>query len=138
MFILNSRVRIFFSRFWTKFVSMKKFIRGFGYAFKGIVHATVTQLNFRVHLLAVALVAFGGFVLHISTNEWLWIIICMGMVLAAELFNTALEYLTDMVSPEYHKKAGLIKDMSAGAVLIMAIAALIIGLIIFVPKLLAL
>jgi diacylglycerol kinase (ATP) len=117
---------------------MKKFIRGFGYALNGIWHATATQLNFRVHLVAALIAVYGGYALHISTNEWLWIILCIAMVLVAELFNTALEFLTDLVSPEYNKKAGLVKDMAAGAVLITAICAMVIGLIIFVPKLLLL
>jgi diacylglycerol kinase (ATP) len=117
---------------------MKKFIRGFGYALNGIWHAAATQLNFRVHLVAALLVVYMGYSLHISTNEWLWIILCIAMVLVAELFNTAIEFLVDLVSPEYNKKAGLVKDMSAGAVLITAICALLVGLIIFVPKLLVL
>jgi diacylglycerol kinase (ATP) len=117
---------------------MKKFIRGFGYAFKGIWHSTVTQLNFKVHLAAAVVAVYAGYALHISNSEWLWITLCIGLVLAAELFNTAIEFLTDLVSPEYNKKAGLVKDMSAGAVLVTAICALIIGLIIFLPKLLAL
>ena len=117
---------------------MRKFIRGFGYAFNGIWHAAATQLNFRVHLAAAAVALYGGWALHISPDEWLWIILCIGMVLMAELFNTAIEFLTDLVSPEYNKKAGLVKDMSAGAVLVIASCALIIGLIIFVPKLLVL
>jgi diacylglycerol kinase len=117
---------------------MKKFIRGFGYALNGIWHASVTQLNFRVHLVAALVTLYAGYTLHISASEWLWIILCIAMVLIAELFNTALEFLTDLVSPEYNKMAGLVKDMSAGAVLVTAICALVIGLIIFVPKLLVL
>jgi len=117
---------------------MNKFIRGFGYAINGILHAAATQLNFRVHLVCALVAVFAGYVLHISNDEWLWIIFCIGMVLVAELFNTAIEFLTDLVSPEYNKKAGLVKDMAAGAVLITAIAALTIGLVIFIPKVLAL
>ena len=117
---------------------MRKFIRGFGYALNGIWHATATQLNFRVHLVAAIIAVYAGYALHISKDEWLWIILCIAMVLVAELFNTALEFLTDLVSPDYNKKAGLVKDMGAGAVLITAICALVIGLIIFVPKLLVL
>jgi diacylglycerol kinase (ATP) len=117
---------------------MRKFIRGFGYAFNGIWRAAATQLNFRVHLVAAVVAVYGGWALHISPNEWMWIILCIGLVLAAELFNTAVEFLTDLVSPEYNKKAGLVKDMSAGAVLVVAICAVIIGLIIFAPKLLVL
>ena len=117
---------------------MRKFIRGFGYALNGIWHATATQLNFRVHLVAAVIVVGAGYALQISKDEWLWVTLCIAMVLVAELFNTAIEFLVDLVSPEYNKKAGLVKDMSAGAVLITAIGALVIGLIIFVPKLLVL
>ena len=117
---------------------MKKFIQGFGYALNGIWHAAATQLNFRVHLVTALVTVYAGYALHISINEWLWIILCITMVLVAELFNTAIEFLTDLVSPEYNKKAGLVKDMGAGAVLITAICALVIGFIIFVPKLLVL
>lgn len=117
---------------------MKKFIRGFGYALNGLWHATTTQLNFRVHLVAALLAICMGYTLHISINEWLWVTLCIGMVVVAELFNTALEIFTDLVSPEYNKKAGLVKDMSAAAVLITAICALVIALIIFLPKLLLL
>lgn len=117
---------------------MNKFIKGFVYALNGIWHAAATQLNFRVHLFCATLAVCAGYALHISNGEWLWVILCIGMVLVAELFNTAIEFLTDLVSPEYNKKAGLVKDMAAGAVLITAITAVIIGLIIFLPKLLAL
>src|ERR1700754_4746616 len=106
---------------------MRKFIRGFGYAFNGIWHAAATQLNFRVHLVAALVAVWVGYALHISKDEWLWIILCIALVLVAELFNTAIEFLVDLVSPEYNKQAGLVKDMSAGAVLVTAIGALTIG-----------
>ena len=117
---------------------MKKFIRGFGYAFKGLGYAAKTQLNFRVHLVASLLAVFMGYALHISINEWLWIAFCIAIVLMAELFNTALEFLVDLVSPEYNKLAGHVKDVAAGAVLVAALFALITGGIIFIPKLLLL
>ena len=117
---------------------MRKFIRGFGYAFNGLLHACKTQLNFRVHLICALIVVLLGYVLNLSTAEWLWIALAIGLVLVAELLNTAIELLVDLVSPEYNKKAGLIKDMCAASVLVTAVTALIIGLLIFVPKLLAL
>jgi len=117
---------------------MKKFIRGFGYAFNGIRIATSTQLNFRVHLVATLLAMFLGWALNISVNEWQWLILCVAFVLVTELLNTAIEFLVDLVSPEYNELAGKVKDVSAGAVLISAIFALITGAIIFLPKLLAL
>jgi diacylglycerol kinase (ATP) len=79
-----------------------------------------------------------GYLLHISTSEWLWVALCITLVLVTEIFNTMIETLTDLVSPGYNEKAGHIKDMSAGAVVIAAIFALITGLIIFLPKLLLL
>ena len=117
---------------------MKKFIRGFGYAFNGIVYTAKTQLNFRVHLFAALLAVILGFVLKISIGEWQWIILCFAIVFMAELFNTSLEILTDLVSPGYNKMAGHAKDAAAGAVLVAAIFTLITGIIIFLPKLLIL
>jgi len=117
---------------------MKKFIRGFGYAFKGLKYAAATQLNFRVHLVAALIAVYLGYGLHISTHEWLWVILCIAIVLVMELLNTAIEFLTDLVSPDHNELAGHVKDVSAGAVLITAIAALLIGAIIFLPKILLL
>jgi diacylglycerol kinase (ATP) len=117
---------------------MKKLIRSFGYAFKGVAYAAVTQLNFRVHLVAALLAVLLGYLLHISTGEWQWVALCVALVMTAELFNSAVEMLTDLVSPEYNEKAGRVKDVSAGAVVITAIFALVTGVIIFLPKLLML
>jgi diacylglycerol kinase (ATP) len=117
---------------------MKKLIRSFGYAFIGVAYATKTQLNFRIHLTATVLAVAIGCLLHISVYEWLWIGISITLVLVAEIFNTMIETLTDLVSPGYNEKAGLIKDMSAGAVVIAAAFALITCIVIFLPKLLLL
>ena len=117
---------------------MKKILRSFAYAFKGLAYATKTQLNFRVHLVATVIAVALGYALHISVNDWQWIILSITLVLVAELFNTAIEGLTDMVSPEYNELAGHVKDVSAGAVTIAALFALVTGLIIFLPKLLLL
>ena len=72
-------------------------------------------------------------VLGITRTEWIMVVMCIGTVIAAELFNTAIEKLVDLVSPERHPVAGRVKDIAAGAVLICAVAAAIIGLIIFIP-----
>ncbi len=117
---------------------MKKFFRGFGYAFNGIAHAAKTQLNFRVELVTAALSVCLGFALHISANEWQWVMLNITLVLMAELLNTAVEFLTDLVSPGYNELAGRVKDVSAGAVLVSCFFALISGSIIFLPKLIAL
>jgi diacylglycerol kinase (ATP) len=118
--------------------SIKKLIRSFGYAFKGIKYAAITQLNFRVHLVATLLALYMGYSLNINRNEWQWIILCITLVLVAELINTAIETLTDLVSPQFNEKAGQVKDVAAGAVVITALFALVTGLIIFLPKLLIL
>ena len=112
-----------------------KFLMSFGYAFKGIKHAFLTQRNFRVHLLVATFVMLAGLLLNISTTEWLVILVVMAVVVSAELFNTAIEGLVDLISPEYNKKAGVIKDCAAAAVLCTAIAAVIVGILIFAPKL---
>lgn len=117
---------------------MRRLIRNFGYAFKGLYYATATQLNFRIHLVLTAIAMLLGWYLKVSVNEWLWVLLCIAMVLTAELLNTALETLTDMVSPRYHKKAGHVKDVAAAAVVITAAFALAAGCIIFIPKFMAL
>lgn len=117
---------------------MKKLLLSFGFAFKGIVFATKTQLNFRIHLGAMFLAVALGFYLKLSFDEWKWISLCIALVLTAELMNTSLETLTDLVSPNFHPKAGMVKDMAAAAVLITAIFAVVIALIIFLPKILLL
>ena len=78
-------------------------------------------------------VIIAGIVLGITRTEWIMVVMCIGTVIAAELFNTAIEKLVDLVSPERHPVAGQVKDIAAGAVLICAVAAAIIGLIIFIP-----
>jgi diacylglycerol kinase len=117
---------------------MKRLIRSFGFAFKGIQYATASQLNFRIHLVASIVVIGLGFILHISTTEWQWIMLSITLVLVTELLNTAIETLTDLVSPTYNIKAGHVKDVSAGAVVVAAVFAFITGLIIFIPKLILL
>jgi undecaprenol kinase/diacylglycerol kinase (ATP) len=80
------------------------------------------------------MVVVAGWHFSISVAEWLAIVLCVGAVLVTELINTAIETLVDMVSPEFNVKAGLVKDIAAAAVLIAAIMAVIVALIIFVPK----
>lgn len=115
---------------------MSKFIRGFGYAFSGLGYAFKSQLNFKVHIFIAFLVGFAGYWFKLSATEWLWIIASIAMVLVVELLNTAIEVLVDLVSPDIHPKAKIIKDVAASAVLVAAITAAGIGLVVFVPKLL--
>ncbi|WP_256012844.1 diacylglycerol kinase family protein [Desertivirga xinjiangensis] len=114
---------------------LKKFLKGFKYASQGVRYAFSTQINFKVHSALSVLVVLLGFFLNLSQSEWLWILCAICLVIVAELFNTALEVLVDLVSPDYHSKAGRIKDLASAAVLLTAVFAFITGLIIFTPKL---
>lgn len=113
---------------------MNKFLKSFWYAFKGLNYAFKTQLNFKIHCLAALLVVILGCYVHLSISEWLWISLAIALVIATELVNTAIEVLVDLVSPEYHAKAGAVKDMAAAAVFIMALLSVGIALFIFMPK----
>ena len=114
--------------------SFKRRIESFEYAFKGIRSFFFTTHNAWVHLAITVLVIFFAILFQISVVEWIAIIFAIGMVFTAEAFNTAIEEYVDMVQPEYDKKAGNIKDISAGAVLLSAISAAIIGILIFFPR----
>lgn len=109
-------------------------IKSFQYAFQGIIDLFCTQPNARIHLFVFMIVLIAGYYFQLSVSEWLLIILCSSSVLAAEAANTAIEYLTDLVSPDYHPLAGKAKDAAAACVLLMAIGAALIGLIIFLPK----
>lgn len=113
----------------------KKQLRSFGYAWKGIRGCVGKEQNLSFHLIATATVVTAGSVAGITRTEWTAVVLSIGMVIAAELFNTAIERLVDLVSPERHPLAGQVKDIAAGAVLVCAAAAAIVGLIIFVPYL---
>ena len=106
----------------------------FKHAFNGIVHVFKKEQNFRIHIIATILVITAGILFSIETTEWLMIIITISIVIAFELINSAIEYLCDFVSPDHHDKIKRIKDATAGAVLVAAIGALVLALIIFVPK----
>ncbi len=114
----------------------KKRIDSFRFAFKGLADLFISQPNARIHGVATVIALILGGILGLSKIEWCLIILCIFSVLAAEAFNTALEYLTDLVSPEYHMLAGKTKDVAAAGVLITAIGAFIIGIIIYAPKIL--
>ena len=112
---------------------LKKRIKSFGYAFKGITSLLKKEHNAWIHCLAIVVVTLAGIHFGITRTEWCIVCLCFSMVLAAEGFNTAIERLVDLVSPDFHPIAGDVKDVAAGAVLICAIAAAIIGMIIFIP-----
>lgn len=116
-------------------MSLHKRIASFRYAFQGLSDLFRSQPNARIHLLAAAVAVTLGFYCGISRMEWVAISICIALVLALEALNTALEYLTDLVSPEYHPLAGKAKDAAAAAVLLVALGAIVVGLIVFIPHL---
>ena len=113
----------------------KKQLRSFGYAWKGIRSCVGKEQNLSFHLIATVLTVIAGFLLDIARTDWMIVILCIGVVIAAELFNTAIEKLVDLVSPQQHPVAGQVKDIAAGAVLVCAATAAIIGLIVFIPYL---
>ncbi len=114
----------------------KKQLRSFGYAWKGIRGCVGKEQNLSFHLIAAVAVVIAGLFFGITRTEWMLVALCIGVVIAAELFNSAIEKLVDLVSPQRNPLAGQIKDIAAGAVLVCAIAAAVVGLIIFVPYLL--
>lgn len=114
-------------------MNVTKFFKSFTYAFAGIIAATKEQ-NFRFHLLAVILVVIAAILTGVSKYEWLILILVMAFVLSLEMLNSALERVVDLATEEFHPLAKLSKDLAAGAVLVTAIASVIIGLIIFLPK----
>ena len=117
---------------------IKKRIASFGYAFEGIFEVIQSQPNFIIHFIAAFVAIIAGFYFTISATEWCFVMGSIAMVLGAETFNTAIEHLTNLVSPDYHILAKKTKDAAAGGVLFIAIGAAFVGLIIFLPKILAL
>ncbi|SEN09681.1 diacylglycerol kinase family protein [Paenibacillus sp. OV219] len=112
---------------------MRRLLRSFSFAFAGIGAGIRTQANMRIHVAAAIIVNVAGVIAHLERIEWLVIILMQAAVMAAELVNTAIEHVVDLASPEQQPLAKAAKDTAAGAVLILAIAAVIIGLIVFVP-----
>jgi len=119
-------------------VETKKLTNSFKYAFEGIKSSFDTERNMKIHVIIMLLVILAGVVLKISVIEWIICIILFGVVIAGELFNTAIETVVDLAMPNKNNKAKLAKDVSAGAVLILAITSAVIGIIIFVPKIIVL
>jgi len=112
------------------FNSVLKSARSFRYAFKGVAWAIRHENNFIYHLLATGIAIAAGLWLGFTRTEWILATAMAGFVYSAEIFNSAIEKLVDLISPEYHEKAGIVKDLAAGGVLAAAITALIVGVII--------
>ena len=114
----------------------KKLINSFKYAFTGIKTSFKTEQNMKIHILIMILVILAGIILKIDALDWIILIIMISLVISAELFNTTIETVVDMITKEKNEKAKIAKDVAAGAVLVLAIGSAIIGLIIFIPKIL--
>lgn len=115
--------------------TIKKRINSFGYAFQGIRTLLKDQPNARIHTLATGVAITLSFICDINPTEWCIIILCIASVFAAEALNSAVEMIADKVSPQFHPLIKKAKDMAAAAVLFLAIAAIIIASLIFLPKL---
>ena len=114
--------------------SISQRLKSFKYAFAGLRTLFLEEHNARIHLLGAVIAIVLGFVLKISPSEWIALVIVMGLVFICELFNTSLEALADFVSPGKHPQIKKVKDLAAAAVFISALAALLTGIIIFIPK----
>ncbi|MBZ9628645.1 diacylglycerol kinase family protein [Psychroflexus sp. CAK57W] len=118
--------------------TIKERLKSFVYAFRGLSYLVSKEDSFKFQLLFSAVFIFAGFYFEISTSEWFAQLGMMALVLSAESLNSAIEQLADYIQPKHDKAIGKIKDISAGAVLVSGIFAFVIGLIIYIPHILAL
>ena len=117
--------------------SLRKRLKSFGYAFNGLKVLFKEEHNSRIHLVAAFFAILLGWWLKLTLLEWVAISLVIGAVFAAELFNSAIENLADHLAPARHEKIKKVKDLAAAAVLVCAIAAVAVGCLVFLPKLLA-
>ncbi len=113
-------------------------VKSFGYAGAGLLFLLKSEPHARIHLLATTLVIIAAIALDVTRQDWLWLTLAITLVWTFEAMNTAIEYLCDVVSPEHSESVKRAKDVAAGAVLIAAIAAVIIGITVFYPHIRAL
>jgi diacylglycerol kinase len=114
--------------------SILKRLKNFSYAFNGLKILFREEHNSRIHFVAIVAVIIFAIIFDLNVYEWVAIIFSSGLVITAEIINTAIENIADFISPEKNEKIKVIKDLSAAAVLISALTALCIGLIVFIPK----
>lgn len=117
-------------------MNLKSRFDSFGYALRGLADLLRTQPNAQIHAVVTVCVLVSGWWFHLARWEWVAIVLCIALVLALEAMNTALEYLADQVSTERRPLIGKAKDVAAAAVFLCALGAVVVGLIIFIPKLL--
>ncbi|VAW10665.1 Diacylglycerol kinase [hydrothermal vent metagenome] len=113
---------------------LKNRLKSVGFALRGALLLARTEASIQAQVCIAAAMTAAGFYFEISKMEWIVQILTIAMILGAEGLNTAVEKIADYIQPEYDKKIGFIKDISAGAVMMISIAATIIGLIIYLPK----
>ena len=111
-----------------------KLIDSFRYAIEGLINTASVEKNLKIHFIVMICVIALGLIVRLTVFEWIICIILFGMVISAEIFNTAIEKALDYINEDYDKDIKFIKDASAGAVLVLAIASAVIGLIIFIPN----
>lgn len=112
----------------------KKILNSFPYAFQGVLHAFITQVNFRFHVTAGVIALILSFIFKINSLELLFVFSAIFFVLTAELFNTAVETVVDLYTRDYNYMAQTAKNIAAGAVLTAALYSLVVGVIVFIPK----
>ena len=118
-------------------IDIPKTIRSFRYAFAGILALFRFENNARVHLLLATIAVLFGVWLRINATEWALVIACIGSVWAAEAFNSAIEKLCDLVSPSFNLQIKAVKDLAAAGVLLVALAAVGVAAVLFIPKMIA-
>jgi diacylglycerol kinase len=118
--------------------SGRKRLKSFVFAFAGLRAVLRTEHNTWIHLAFTIVVALMALLLHVSSMEWVALVIVFAMVWMAEIFNTVFEKLADLYTTDHHPQIKVIKDMAAGAVLIAAMAAFLVGCFIFIPRIIAL
>ncbi len=109
-------------------------LKSVSFALKGAVKLITTEHSVMVQFFIGILMTIVGFFMHITTTEWLFQTLAIGLVMSIEGINTAVEKIADFIHPNYHERIGFIKDIAAGAVFFAALTAVAIGLIIYVPK----
>lgn len=114
------------------------FYESMGHALDGISYTTGHEKNFRIEIIFAIIVTIASFILKVSLIEWIVLILVIGMVLALEMVNTSIERCVDLVTKDYKELAKIAKDVSAGAVLVMSIFSAIIGILVFLPKIIEL
>lgn len=118
----------------TKLQGKRNFSKSMGHALDGIAYVTTHERNFKTEIVLGIITLILGVILKVSITEWLILIITISLVLCFEIINTAIERGVDLVTKEYKELARIAKDVSAGAVLVMSMFSVVIGIIIFIPK----